>query len=348
MIRITDEISLDFSQRSEFLPIFAKQGDNGTRFVQIHLLDHGLPSQIPEDASLIFRAVKPDGTTVRNLAQLQPDGSAVIELTQQVLAIPGDVIADIQLLDQAQNILASASFLITVNPAPDGPICESRNEVGILEHMVLQAQAAAQDAAAFVKSATATVHSELEQAKNSGMFNGPQGKPGPKGDTPPLDPTLTMPGYAADAEATGKKIKALVDIIYPIGSIYTSTRSVSPSQLFGGTWNPINGRFLFAETTMAGYPAGQTGGEYAHQLSQGELPKISGSIQLHGGDNATNIWHTSGILSSGKNLPKYRTGGSQTYSDTGSVGTVKLTVGENQSHNNMPPYLSVYMWKRTA
>lgn len=62
----------------------------------------------------------------------------------------------------------------------------------------------------------------------------------------------------------------ILNIIYPVGSIYMSTNSVNPSTLFGGTWTAITGRFLLGADST--YKAGSTGGESAHVLNITETP----------------------------------------------------------------------------
>lgn len=64
--------------------------------------------------------------------------------------------------------------------------------------------------------------------------------------------------------------RSLVDIIYPVGSIYMSVNNVNPGTLFGGTWQAITGRFLLAASST--YPLGTTGGAANKQLSVNEMP----------------------------------------------------------------------------
>ena len=60
--------------------------------------------------------------------------------------------------------------------------------------------------------------------------------------------------------------------VYPIGSIYLSVNSTNPAELFGGVWSPLDqGRVLIG--AGASHPAGETGGEETHTLSETELPK---------------------------------------------------------------------------
>ena len=117
----------------------------------------------------------------------------------------------------------------------------------------------------------------------------------------------------------------IIDKIYPIGSIYMSVNSTSPASLFGGTWEQLKDRFLLGAGST--YTAGTTGGSadavvVKHQHSYATLV-------------ASSVGGTYSSPATADNYTEIRTTAS-TY-DTGVDGTGK----------NMPPYLTVYMWKRT-
>lgn len=117
---------------------------------------------------------------------------------------------------------------------------------------------------------------------------------------------------------------------YPVGSIYLSVTDVDPSALFGGTWERIGGRFLLGADTT--YTAGSTGGEAAHTLTVDEMPKHN-----HGLDNYNSAGNATPFLTV------------QHQEKIGYGGNVQtMYAGGNQPHNNLPPYLAVYMWRRTA
>ena len=151
-----------------------------------------------------------------------------------------------------------------------------------------------------------------------------------------------------DVKVRGKR---LVDLMYPVGSIYLSANSVSPGVLFGGTWERITERFLFGCGDER-YPAGHAAGEEQHVLLAAELPKITLGLILRGTQysdapigspyGSDNVTTANGHLDS--------TPSAVPISDSVSAkqwdGTWKF--GEGWAHNNMPPYLCVYMWKRTA
>lgn len=125
---------------------------------------------------------------------------------------------------------------------------------------------------------------------------------------------------------------------YPIGSIYISTRSVSPASLFGGTWSRIKDRFILAAGDT--YAAGATGGSadavavsHDHNVTAvGE----SAIVSLYSGSGTSY-----GVKLSSTTESKF--------TDTSFAGRLKTnTVGESGVGKNMPPYLAVYMWQRTG
>lgn len=125
----------------------------------------------------------------------------------------------------------------------------------------------------------------------------------------------------------------ILDLVYPVGSIYLSVSGTNPGTLFGGTWERIKDRFLLAAGDS--YAAGATGGEAAHTLSVAEMP-----AHYHI-PTSSERWQTLGFASGGWTTPVWNDNGNPTTAATS-------TTGGSQPHNNMPPYLAVYVWKRTA
>lgn len=134
--------------------------------------------------------------------------------------------------------------------------------------------------------------------------------------------------------------KVLLDTIYPIGSIYISADATDPGILFGGEWVWLKGRFLLG--AGGSYSNGQTGGEATHKLSIEEMPRHVHpfSIENDGNVNETNVIGFAGTAyKDNLGIPK-----GQDWSSNGYVATTYR--GGDQPHNNMPPYLVVYMWRR--
>ncbi len=163
-----------------------------------------------------------------------------------------------------------------------------------------------------------------------------------------------------DGKISGMNSKLLTmwESIYPVGSIYMSVSSESPAALFGGTWEQIKDRFLLSAGDA--YAAGATGGEAAHTLSVAEMP--SHGHRVHVWDNAgttANAWYYDGAEVKTHNGARLYNSGSSTWKNSGTEAAAAqsghgdpsgttVKVGGDQAHNNMPPYLAVYVWKRTA
>ena len=162
-----------------------------------------------------------------------------------------------------------------------------------------------------------------------------------------LPVTLTEKIGTSDVKVssiTYEKRAQMADVLaaYPVGSIYISVNSTSPATLFGGTWQELQGRFLLGRNSA--HAAGSTGGEETHALTVNEMP-------THGHEMPPWMWAVSQYFSTGNyNIPGGTTAGNATDYNTGKTLQQQNTasVGGGQAHNNMPPYLAVYMWKRTA
>lgn len=154
-----------------------------------------------------------------------------------------------------------------------------------------------------------------------------------------MQKTLRVQGKTTLGGGLSVAGKELLDLMYPIGSIYLSVSSVNPQTLFGGTWEQIKDRFLLAAGSS--YEAGETGGEATVSLSAANLPEHTHELNL------------------AKRQKFMSSGTTSTYvlvdsTDTTSTNYAPLNngtttpAGSGTAHNNMPPYLAVYVWKRTA
>ena len=124
--------------------------------------------------------------------------------------------------------------------------------------------------------------------------------------------------------------------VYPIGSIYITVNNTNPGTIFTGTWEQITDKFLLAAGTK--YNAGSTGGEATHTLTVTEMPPHRHSINVRGFITAT---AREAFANSSYSY-------STTPTDCGIADTTINEKGEGKSHNNMPPYLAVYVWKRIS
>lgn len=139
---------------------------------------------------------------------------------------------------------------------------------------------------------------------------------------------------------------SFIDMIYPIGSIYMSMNSINPSLIIGGEWEAIEDRFLFSTGTKHSY-SGATGGSETVTLTsaQSGVPAHSHKYQ---------DYNTTYTLKTTNRKPGTSTAVAYGTSLTAGGGATERTSSNNtaanasQAHENMPPYLTVYMWKRTG
>lgn len=125
--------------------------------------------------------------------------------------------------------------------------------------------------------------------------------------------------------------KALLDLLHPVGSIFQSTDPTSPADLFGGTWEQIKDCFLLAAGDS--HEAGSTGGEETHVLTVEEMANHTHGHNYTGQSNAVGTGAIKIVSPNG--------------TENAYTGKATSNCG-GQAHNNMPPYLAVYTWRRTA
>lgn len=128
----------------------------------------------------------------------------------------------------------------------------------------------------------------------------------------------------------------ILDAIYPIGSIYVSTIGTSPASFVGGTWEQIEDRFLVG--AGAYFNSMDTGGEIEHTLTENEMPRhnhtynSSFTVQTNFGNGISGI--PANTSAWGNYSPAH--------------WLEIQTAGNNEPHNNLPPYYAVYIYRRTA
>ena len=127
-------------------------------------------------------------------------------------------------------------------------------------------------------------------------------------------------------------MKQILNTIFHIGYIYISSSSTNPADIYGvGTWQQIKDTFILAAGDT--YAAGATGGETEHTLTIDEMPAhthpLAGYYNSANGLNSVTLNNGSG------------TGGTASY-------TPVKSAGGGAAHNNMPPYITKYVWERIA
>ena len=159
--------------------------------------------------------------------------------------------------------------------------------------------------------------------------------------------------------------------IYPIGSIYMSVNNVDPSLVFGGTWQQIKDKFLLASGDI--YDSGETGGSATNTLETSQLPSHTHSYtkatsvgdhqltiaEMPNHDHIITNYEGKAVASgSGTTVAQVAltpitttlaTGGDGVHNHPLNTGTDNTgSAGSAAAINNMPPYLAVNVWVRTA
>lgn len=136
-----------------------------------------------------------------------------------------------------------------------------------------------------------------------------------------------------------KNIYSLLDSVWPIGSIYLSVDATNPSEKLGGTWE------VFAQGQMllgfsATHDIGSTGGEETHALTTDEMPRHRHSYtDRYKSYYSTYKCERAGVRPlSGYSVP------SSTVNSSENTGYK----GDGAAHNNMPPFITVGIWRRIA
>lgn len=140
-------------------------------------------------------------------------------------------------------------------------------------------------------------------------------------------------GIGPDAYAIYQQVlAAVVERDHPVGSLYISEIATSPAELYGGTWERIEGKFIMGASDT--YPAGSTGGSATHHLTQSEIPNYL---------LMSNMMHSTGAGTGGWGAPIRQ-------NDSGYIATEYQleTKGGNQPMDILNPYYSMYIWRRVA
>lgn len=154
-------------------------------------------------------------------------------------------------------------------------------------------------------------------------------------------PNTTTPINATNLNKIEDGIYNILDAVYPVGSIYMSVNSTNPGTLFGGTWVAWGtGRVpVGINTSDTDFnTVEKTGGAKTHTLTVEEMPS-------HRHDMPELTDDSSSTRSYGKNTSRAtRTTADSTKAWWGSTAYT----GGGQAHNILQPYITCYMWKRTA
>lgn len=154
----------------------------------------------------------------------------------------------------------------------------------------------------------------------------------------------------------------ILNIIYPVGSIYLSWNATNPSTLFGGKWERVTGGFLYGSTVNTGSTGNGSGTNTNNTtLTINQMPSHTHTQKAHehtvGSKRGNNDipemigWYGG---AGGDRLPYWQSGGASNdpISSKGvyakSTTAINNNTGGGQGHNHKIPYISVIIWRRTA
>lgn len=124
MAQILCKMELDVAECAPGVMIMAKQGDFGSRFVQVRLMSHRVPLFVPEDAAVVLNVKRPDGEKRAFVGSVNGDGTLTLPLGGWMLAVEGVLLCDISVTDGAGAKLTSTCFSVYAEGAvcPDGEL----------------------------------------------------------------------------------------------------------------------------------------------------------------------------------------------------------------------------------
>lgn len=155
----------------------------------------------------------------------------------------------------------------------------------------------------------------------------------------------------------------LVDVVYPVGSIYMSVNSTSPATLFGGTWVRIKDTFLLASGDTYSSDGDVATAQHGSATVTLTANQSGVPTHQHGMAHTHNHHHTAigyQLLSASGTARRVPVGYNTISADStlatsyDNTASSKSSTDNNTSanaseaHENMPPYMAVYVWKRTA
>jgi len=150
---------------------------------------------------------------------------------------------------------------------------------------------------------------------------------------------------APDAITPTEVAQSFLDTIYPIGSIYTNaTDSTNPGTLLGfGTWTSFG-----AGKVAVGIDSGdtdfdtaeETGGSKTHTLTTSEIPGHTHDTGVVGQADKNFV--------TDQRITVPQQFGFDDDNNQGTASSKTTSTGGGGAHNNLQPYIVVYMWKRTA
>ncbi len=168
------------------------------------------------------------------------------------------------------------------------------------------------------------------------------------------------------------ELNTKINSVYPVGAIYMSVNNINPSSLFGGTWVSWGaGRVPVGIDTnnTAFNTVEKIGGEVSHTLNISEMPTHKHNVNVAGSGQLTTSTKNLTAKMHYKNIGNISSGSANILPSSSAGSTINSVIdidqhshtipshthevsevekGSGNAHNNLQPYITCYMWKRTA
>lgn len=298
---------------------------------------------------------KPSGLEVYNAGKIVGN-SVVVHPTVQLFAETGEQEGQLQIIADGKILMSFLlRFCVEKNIIEDSA-APSTNQYTALDKLVTDAQqtitraedaAVAANTAANAATAAAGDANVAASAATSGASSANTAASAANAAAGKANTAANIANEAAEtagnaatrantaAEAVEEIVSNFLNKVYPVGSIYMSIASTNPQTLLGGTWVAWGaGRVPVgvASSDSDFSAANKTGGEKTHALTIDEIPSHAHYLNNSNASGSTGNYALTYIPDS-KVL----------------AGTLKTSPsGGGSAHNNMPPYVTCYMWRRTA
>ena len=312
---------LNLAGSAATVAVYTKQGDR-LYSIGFEIYDGPDPYDLT-GCTVLVNLEKPDSQTYIGIAQVVNAAAGLVNVTldseRQMTAAAGEGLLELVIIQGGMSqATANARWIVQESPGNDivsGSVVAE--EITLLAEEVASAVSTAEQAAQDASQALAEAEAAAESAA------------------------------ASASAASAIRLEEILDLMYPVGSIvqYTDS-SIDPGTLLGGTWVRIQGKFLFAADNN--HAIGTTGGEESVTLTTGNLPAHRHRVMNDKQANA--------VPTSSNTMARYdRSFGARedeyyqlnANSNEANWGRTSAT-GGGTAHNNMPPYIAVYIWERTA
>lgn len=301
--------------------VYTKKGDRNYA-IGFEIYDGKDPYDLT-GCTVLINLEKPDGHTYVSIANIKkPEAAGIVEVLldneRQMTAAEGEGALELVIIKGGlRRGTANARWIVQESPGSEivsGTVIDGISE--LVEDVASAANTAEQNAQSAAQALLAAEESAEAAARSA---------------------------YDARNTVLGN----VLDLIYPVGSIVQYTdASINPGDLFGGTWERIQGRFLFAADS--GHAAGTEGGAETVTLTTQQIPRhMHYVIRMASGSTSPDYLHS--VARTDRENSQWSDCHYQLYGVDQEANAGRSSyAGSGAAHNNMPPYLAICIWVRTA